>query len=136
FKSCAVNPTAVDMAREYDRYDQKIASGADFAMTQVLYDLKPLEDFAKKYKGKIPVLLGIMPLKNAKHANFMHHEIPDITIPENIRERMTKAGDRGQEEGVLIAKEFLREAKSMVDGVYIMPPFNKFEMAFDVLEVL
>ncbi|MCK6542605.1 bifunctional homocysteine S-methyltransferase/methylenetetrahydrofolate reductase [bacterium] len=136
FKSCAVNPTAVDMAREYDRYDQKIASGADFAMTQVLYDLKPLEDFAEKYKGKIPVLLGIMPLKNAKHANFMHHEIPDITIPENIRERMTKAGDRGQEEGVLIAKEFLREAKSMVDGVYIMPPFNKFEMAFDVLEVL
>lgn len=136
FKACAVNPTPVDLAREHERYEEKIASGADFAMSQVLYDLKPLEDFAKKFKGRIPVLVGIMPLKNAKHAHFMHNEIPDISIPENIRERMNRAGDRGQEEGVQIAKEFLREAKHLVDGVYVMPPFNKFEMAFDLLEVL
>jgi homocysteine S-methyltransferase len=136
FRACAVNPTAVDLEREYDRYEQKIAAGADFAMTQVLYDLKSLEDFAKRYKGRIPVLVGILPLKNAKHANFMHYEIPDISIPESIRDRMTRAGERGQEEGVAIAKEFLKEAKAMVDGVYVMPPFNKFEMAFDLLQVL
>ncbi len=136
FKACAVNPTPVDLAREHERYEEKIASGADFAMTQVLYDLKPLEEFAAKFKGRLPVLLGIMPLKNAKHANFMHHEIPDISIPEKVRERMNRAGDKGQEEGVRIAKEFLKEAKDMVEGVYIMPPFNRFEMAFELLEVL
>ncbi|MBL7994264.1 bifunctional homocysteine S-methyltransferase/methylenetetrahydrofolate reductase [bacterium] len=136
FKACAVNPTPVDLAREHERIEQKIAGGADFAMSQVLYDLKPLEEYAKKFKGRIPVLLGIMPLRNAKHAQFMHNEIPDITIPEKIQERMNKAGDRGQAEGVQIAKEFLKEAKHLVEGVYVMPPFNKFEMAFDVLEVL
>ncbi len=136
FKACAVNPTPVDLAREHERYEEKIASGADFAMSQVLYDLKPLEVFAKRFKGRLPVLVGIMPLKNAKHANFMHNEIPDISIPASIRDRMVQAGDRGQEEGVKIAKEFLKEAKHLVDGVYIMPPFNRFEMAFDLLEVL
>ena len=136
FKACAVNPTPVDLAREHERIEQKILSGADFAMSQVLYDIKPLEAYAKKFKGRIPVLVGIMPLKNAKHAQFMHNEIPDISIPESIRERMFRAGDRGQDEGVQIAKEFLKEAKHLVDGVYVMPPFNKFEMAFDLLEVL
>jgi homocysteine S-methyltransferase len=136
FKACAVNPTPVDLEREYERFEEKIASGTDFAMTQVLYDIKSLEAFAKKFKGRLPVLLGIMPLKNAKHANFMHHEIPDICIPADVRDRMVKAGERGQEEGVQIAKEFLKEAKHLVDGVYIMPPFNRFEMAFEVLEVL
>lgn len=135
-RACAANPTAVDLNREYDRYEQKIAAGAEFAMTQVLYDVKPLEEFAKRFKGRIPVLVGIMPLKNAKHANYMHFEIPDIQIPEAIRDRMAAAGDRGMEEGIRISKEFLREAKDLVDGVYVMPPFNRFEMAFEVLSVL
>jgi homocysteine S-methyltransferase len=135
-RACAANPTAVDLNREYDRYEQKIAAGAEFAMTQVLYDVKPLEEFSKRFKGRIPVLVGIMPLKNAKHANYMHFEIPDIQIPEAIRERMAAAGDKGMEEGIRISKEFLREAKDLVDGVYVMPPFNRFEMAFEVLSVL
>lgn len=136
FRACAINPTAVDMTREFDRYEEKIAGGAEFAMSQVMYDLKKLEEFTKRFRGRIPVMLGIMPLKNAKHANFMHFEIPDIKIPDAIRDRMAKAGDKGQEEGVRIAKEFLKEAKDMVDGTYVMPPFNKFEMAFEVLSVL
>lgn len=135
-RACAANPTAVDLNREWDRYEQKIAAGAEFAMTQVLYDLHPLEEFAKRYKGRIPVLVGIMPLKNAKHANFMHYEIPDIQIPDSVRDQMEKAGDRGVETGIRLAAEFLKEAKGMVDGVYVMPPFNRFEMAFEVLAVL
>ncbi len=136
FRACAANPTPVDLDREYERFEQKIAAGAEFAMTQVMYDLPPLEAFMKRFKGRIPVLLGIMPLKNAKHANFMHFEIPDISVPQHVRDRMAKAGERATEEGVKIAKEFLREARAMVDGVYIMPPFNRFEMAFELLEVL
>lgn len=135
-RACAANPTPVDLARECDRFERKMEAGADFAMTQVLYDLKPLEAFMRKFAGRIPVMLGIMPLKNAKHAQFMHFEIPDITIPEAVRRRMEQAGDQGQEEGLRIAREFLKEAKGMVDGVYIMPPFGKFDMAFDLLDIL
>ena len=134
--ACAANPTPVDLAREYDRYEQKIEAGSKFAMTQVLYDLKALEAFVKRFGGRIPIVAGIMPLKNAKHANFMHNEIPDITIPDVLRDRMVKAGEQGAVEGVNIAKEFLKEAKSMVQGVYIMPPFNRFDMAFDILGAL
>lgn len=136
FRACAANPTPVDLPREIDRFESKIAAGADFAMTQVMYDLKPLEQFVSRFKGRIPILLGIMPLKNARHAHFMHFEIPDITIPEAVRHRMEKAGDHGQEEGLRIAREFLKEARHMVDGVYVMPPFGRFEMAFDLLDIL
>jgi len=135
-RACAVNPTAVDLQREFDRYEEKIESGAEFAMTQVLYDVKPLEQFSKRFKGRIPVLVGIMPLKNAKHANYMHFEIPDIEISESIREQMAAAGDKGMEKGIQLARTFLKDAKDLVDGVYVMPPFNRFEMAFEVLSVL
>jgi homocysteine S-methyltransferase len=136
FIACAVNPTAVDLIKEYDRFEQKMDTGADLAMTQIMYDLKALDQFAKRFKGRIPILLGIMPLKNAKHANFMHNEIPDITIPEPIRERMAGAGENGPQTGVEIAKNFLKEAKSMVDGIYIIPPFNNYSMAIAVMDAL
>ncbi len=136
YKACAVNPTAIDLAKEYDRFQQKMDAGADLAMTQILYDLNALEQFAKQYKGRIPVMLGLLPLKNAKHANFMHNEIPDIIIPETIRRRMADAGEQGPRTGVEIAREFLKEARGMIDGIYIIPPFNNFNIALDVLSVL
>jgi len=136
YKACAINPTAVDLDKEYDRFEQKLEAGADFAMTQILYDIRPLEDFLKRYGGKIPVLAGIMPLKNAKHANFMHFEIPDITVPETIRNRMFIAGEKAPAEGIAIAKEFLKEVHPMVQGIYIIPPFNNFESALSILEVI
>lgn len=136
FIACAVNPTAVDREKEFDRFEQKMDAGAGFAMTQVMYDLRALEVFAAKYKGRIPILLGLMPLKNARHADFMHYEIPDITIPDAVRERMRKAGDQGIETGIAIAREFLKEGRPMVDGVYIIPPFNQFTIAMTLLDGL
>lgn len=132
-----INPVAIDMEREIDRLGQKIAAGAQFAFTQPIYDLKILENLIKLVDHfHLPVFVGILPLRNAKHAEFLHNEIPEMFIPDIIRKRMANSGEKGPEEGVKIAREFLKKAREMVQGVYLMPPFNRFEMATQVLEVL
>jgi len=132
-----VNPTAIDLDYELEKFRRKVEAGAQFAFTQPLYDLKILEDFIRRTEEfDIPIFAGILPLRNFKHAEFMHNEIPEMFVPEAIRKRMFDAGEDGPRVGVEIAKEFLIQAKDMVAGVYLMPPFNKFEMAGEVLEVL
>ncbi len=131
------NPVEIDMERELDRLHKKIEAGAKYVFTQPLYEISILEKFMHMVDDlKVPFFVGILPLRNAKHAEFLHNEIPEMFIPEKIRERMRKAGENGPDEGVKIAQEFLLEAKDMVRGAYLMPPFNKFEMAADVIKVL
>ncbi len=131
----AVNPTAVDMREEWSRLEKKVEAGASFAFTQPLFDLRTLEDFIKRVEPlKLPIFLGILPLRSAKHAEFLHNEVPDISIPDDVRQRMQQAGERGAAVGVDIACEFLRVAKPLVQGIYLMPPFNKFEMAVKVIQ--
>jgi homocysteine S-methyltransferase len=85
-----------------------------------------------------PVLVGILPLYSHRNAEFLHNEVPGMIIPEDIRERMRKAGtgEAAQAEGVAIAREATRAARDMAHGVYIMPPFNKVELAVRVVESL
>ena len=131
----AVNPTAVDMREEWSRLEKKVEAGASFAFTQPLFDLQTLVDFLKRAEPlKLPIFLGILPLRSAKHAEFLHNEVPDISIPDEVRQRMYQAGERGAAAGVDIACEFLRVAKPLVQGIYLMPPFNKFEMAVKVIQ--
>jgi methionine synthase / methylenetetrahydrofolate reductase(NADPH) len=131
----AVNPNASDMEREMVRFRKKVDAGAGFAFTQPIYDLEILEKFLKRVSPvKIPLFLGILPLRNYKHAEFMHNEVPGIYIPQRIMERLKEAKDRSAEMGITIAKEILDEAKQMVDGVYIMPSFGRFEMVSELLE--
>jgi homocysteine S-methyltransferase len=87
---------------------------------------------------ELPVLVGILPLASHRNAEFLHKEVPGMRVPEEIRERMRKAGDgdAGRKEGVRIAQETLRAVKAHVQGVYIMPPFGRYGMALDVLEAL
>ncbi|MDK9699553.1 MAG: bifunctional homocysteine S-methyltransferase/methylenetetrahydrofolate reductase [bacterium] len=133
----AINPTAPDLGAELEKYVRKVEAGAMFAMTQPVYELDALENFFAKYTGKkLPVMVGVLPLRNTKHAEFIHHEVPGMTVPQRIRDRMYQAGEAGPNMGVQIAQEFLREAKTMCEGVYLMPPFNKFEMAVDIIQVL
>jgi 5,10-methylenetetrahydrofolate reductase len=134
----AVNPTAPNLDIEYDRFRQKIDAGAMFSFTQPLFERATLEQFLARVSGfcSIPIFVGIMPLRSSKHAEFIHNEIPDMFIPEHIRDRMMKSGADGAEVGVEIAQEFLLDVRSLVSGVYLMPPFNKFKMAVDVLRVL
>ena len=131
----AVNPNADDLKREIDRFERKAEAGADFAFTQPMYDLKILEQFLQKVSHiKIPIFLGVLPLRSYKHAEFMHYEVPGINVPEKIRARMKQAKDQSAQVGTLVAKEILGEAKAMVDGIYLMPSFGRFETISEVLE--
>lgn len=134
--SCAVNPTADDLPREVERFHRKVEAGAHYALTQPLYDPEDLQRFIDLAKPTIPLLVGVLPLRNARHAHFIHNEVPGMAIPLAVRERMDKAGDKGPEQGVAIAREFLQAVRGSVAGTYLMPPFNKFEMALEVLNGL
>jgi methionine synthase I (cobalamin-dependent)/5,10-methylenetetrahydrofolate reductase len=129
-----VNPCASDLDKELFRFHQKKEAGADFAFTQPLYDLKLLEDFLKKVKHlEIPIFLGLLPLASFKHAEFLHYEVPGINIPERIREKMRKAGEKSANEGILLARELLEGAKEMMAGVYLAPSFGRFEIVEKVV---
>lgn len=134
----AVNPTSPNLDLEYDRFRQKLDAGAQFAFTQPLFDPATLDQFMNRISSfsHIPIFVGIMPLRSSKHAEFIHNEIPDMFVPQDIRERMRSAGAEGAKVGVEIAQRFLLDTQPMVQGAYLMPPFNKFDMAIDVMKVL
>ncbi|MGH9857947.1 MAG: bifunctional homocysteine S-methyltransferase/methylenetetrahydrofolate reductase, partial [Acidobacteriota bacterium] len=133
------NPGAVNIEEEIKRFYYKVEAGAEFVMTQPVYDLRLFENFMNRiHDVKIPILLGILPLASAKNAEFLHNEVPGMSIPEHIRKRMQTAGDgeSGRAEGIRIAQEALVDCRSMIHGSYIMPPFNRFDMALKVMDVL
>jgi homocysteine S-methyltransferase len=133
------NPGAVNIEEEIKRFYYKVEAGAEFVMTQPVYDLRLFENFMNRIQDvKIPILLGILPLASAKNAEFLHNEVPGMSIPDHIRKRMQQAGDgdSGRAEGIRIAQEALIDCRPMIHGSYIMPPFNRFEMALKVIEVL
>ncbi len=133
--ACAANPRADDMDNELRKLERKIAAGADIIYTQPIYEMRTLEQFLKRSEQwKKPVMLGILPLRGYKHAEFLHNEIPGMSIPEPIREHLRHAGDRAAQLGVQLAAEFLREAKPLVAGVYLMPPFRKYDIVPRILE--
>jgi homocysteine S-methyltransferase len=133
------NPGAADLDREIRRFRYKVEAGANFCMTQPVYDVDLLARFLDRIADcRIPVLVGILPLASYRNAEFLHNEVPGMQIPEPIRERMRQAGsgDKGREVGIEIARESLLAAKPLVQGVYIMPPFGKVDAALKVLEAL
>ncbi|MCK4427001.1 MAG: bifunctional homocysteine S-methyltransferase/methylenetetrahydrofolate reductase, partial [candidate division Zixibacteria bacterium] len=130
-----VNPTALDFEKEMERLKQKVEAGADFIFTQPLYDKETLKGFLTRTEGlNIPMLVGLLPLHSFRQAEFLHHEVPGITIPQKIRDRIKGAGEKGIEEGVFIVKEFLEEIKEIICGVYLIPSFGKVELALEVVE--
>lgn len=132
-----VNPAAQNIEREFSRLECKQEHGAEFIMTQPIYDYKLLDWFLKEVKRfDMPVLIGILPLASFRNAEFLHNEVPGMTIPQSIRDRMSKAGEKGAEEGIIISKEMLQEVMGRAQGVYVMPPFNRFSTALRVLEML
>jgi homocysteine S-methyltransferase len=133
----AANPTAVDLDAEIEKLRRKLDAGAHFIFTQPIYDAADLERFYERIPDlPIPLCVGILPLRNARHAEFIHNEIPGMSVPEDIRRRMHAAGDRGLEAGVEIATEMLQRVRPLCQGAYLMPPFNRFEMAGKILDAL
>jgi homocysteine S-methyltransferase len=135
--ACAANPMADNMDREIAKMEKKAESGVDIVFTQPIYELRTLEQFLKRIDHlKIPVMVGVLPLRGYKHAEFLHNEIPGMVIPDRIREQLRLAGDRAAAAGIENAKGFLREAKDMVAGAYMMPPFKKYDIVPEILEAV
>ena len=134
---CAANPAANDMDVEIAKLERKAEAGANIIFTQPLYEMNTLEQFLKRIEHlNLPVMLGVLPLRSYKHADFLHNEVPGIRIPEKIREQMRNAGENAAKVGVQLSKEFLKEAKSIVTGAYMMPPFQKYQVIDELLSVL
>jgi methionine synthase / methylenetetrahydrofolate reductase (NADH) len=132
-----VNPGATDIDAEMRKFERKVAAGAEFCLTQPVYDPKILERFLDAVKTiRIPVLVGILPLVSFRNAEFLHNEVPGMTVPAEVRDRLKKAAtkERAQQAGIDIARESLRAARDLVEGAYLMPPFNRFELAMKVIE--
>lgn len=134
---CAFNPTARDLPLEKERLGQKLEAGAHFVMTQPVYDLELVERTLEHVKHfNAPVLLGILPLQSHRHAEFLHNEVPGITIPEFVLARMHEAGPNGRQAGLEMAREILQHAYGRYAGAYLMPSFGRYELCAQVLDVL
>ena len=132
-----LNMTDAETEQEIEKYRQKIEAGAQFLMTQPIYELAPLVRFLERAgKPPIPMLLGCIPLHSSRHAEFLHNEVPGITIPDDVRARMRAAGERGHEEGLKLAQELLTAARSMVQGVYMMPSYGRYDIVGELTRML
>jgi homocysteine S-methyltransferase len=132
-----VEPAAKDYPRELERLRAKIDAGAELVMTQPVYDEALLDRLLEDIKPLgVPVLVGLLPLASHRNAEFLHNEVPGMSVPDAIRERMRKAGggDGGRLEGIQIAREMLTRVKDRVAGAYIMPPFGRYQLALDVIQ--
>lgn len=137
--ACAVDPTRDDLEHEAERLRAKLDAGAHLAMTQPIYDSAVWRRFLEVFGADrlpVPVLAGILPLQSSRHAEFLHNEVPGITLSDEARERMRRAGPDGRREGVKMAQELLLELQPLVQGVYLMPSFGRYEVAAEVLEVV
>jgi methionine synthase / methylenetetrahydrofolate reductase(NADPH) len=132
----AANPMSDNLDKEVDRLKQKVDMGANFALTQPVYSVASLDRFIEKTANiNISLLVGVLPLRSSRHCEFLHNEVPGITVPDVIRARMRNAAEEsGREEGIAIAAEFLAAAKPLVSGAYFMPPFGDYEMAVQAVE--
>ena len=133
-----VNPAAVDLDRELSRFHWKVDAGAEFAVTQPVFDPAQLETFLKRVESyRIPIVAGIWPLLSLRNAEFLANEVPGVSVPESVLSRMRAAQEKGKEaalaEGVRIAKEMLAGVRSDVQGVQVSAPFGKVEVALEVL---
>jgi homocysteine S-methyltransferase len=138
--ACAVNPAADDVEREIDRLAQKAEQGAHVAFSQPMFEAETVERFLERVNHiNIRFVLGVLPLRSVRHAEFLHFEVPGMHIPAWVREHMqAHAGspEEASEAGVHLAVELLRSVRHLVGGVYLMPPFKKYDVAVTILEQL
>jgi homocysteine S-methyltransferase len=141
FVGAALNLCPQDVDNEIKNLHRKIKAGADFFLTQPIYRAddgpKLIQAYEAKH-GKLqqPILAGILPLVSAKHANFLHNEVPGIFIPEEARKKIESAGDaeRGVKVGVELAVELIEQIKGWANGIYIMPQFHRYDMVAEIIE--
>jgi len=132
-----VNPVAVDLDHELKRFEWKVDAGAEFAITQPVFDVEQLERFMQRIAHvRVPVIAGIWPLVSVRNAEFLANEVPGVTVPEAIVTRMRRANERSRDhavaEGIAIAREMLDRVRPIVQGAQVSAPFGKVDLALDV----
>jgi len=132
-----VNPAAIDPAQELRRFEWKVEAGAEYAITQPVFDVKQLEKFLGTIEHtRIPIVAGIWPLVSLRNAEFLANEVPGVVVPPEVIERMRKASAKSKEhgvaEGIAIAREMLQRVRPHVQGVQVSAPFGKVDLALDV----
>jgi methionine synthase I (cobalamin-dependent)/5,10-methylenetetrahydrofolate reductase len=138
--ACALDSTAADATTEWERLERKIAAGAHLVMTQPLYSIEQVESMLAEARRRfgpggipVPILLGVLPLVSTRHAEFLHNEVPGITIPGEAREAMRAAGERGSQVGLEMADALLSAMEGEVAGTYIMPSFGRYEQCAELV---
>lgn len=134
-----VNPAASDLDRELRRFAWKAEAGAQFAMTQPVFDVRQMEVFLARAEGfGVPIIAGIWPLVSLRNAEFLANEVPGVTVPDATLARMRRASEKGKAaalaEGVAIAREMLAAVRGSVRGVQVAAPLGKVEVALEVLK--
>jgi methionine synthase / methylenetetrahydrofolate reductase(NADPH) len=133
-----VNPAASDMEREIRRFAWKAEAGAQFAMTQPVFDLRQLEAFLPRAEAfGVPIIAGIWPLVSLRNAEFLANEVPGVTVPDQTLTRMRRASEQGRDaalaEGIAIARDMLAAVRGAVNGVQVAAPLGKVDVALEVL---
>jgi methionine synthase / methylenetetrahydrofolate reductase(NADPH) len=141
FVGCALNLLPADPEAEIKNLRRKIKAGADFVLTQPIYQPPIARAFLERVHAELgdlslPILVGILPLVNSRHASFLHHEVPGITIPDEIRSRMEAAGEKGPHTGTQIAIELIEQLRDCTQGVYLMPAFSRYDYIAEVIDAV
>ena len=136
-----VNPGAVNMDEELKRFEWKIEAGAEYAITQPVFDTEQLREFLKRIEHcRIPIVAGIWPLVSFRNAEFLHNEVPGVRVTPEIMERMRAASnvskEAGRDEGLKIARECLLEVRDLIQGVQVSAPFGNVKYALEVFDAL
>lgn len=134
-----VNPVAIDATHELERFHWKVEAGAEYAITQPVFDPAQLEQFLERTQDiKIPVIAGIWPLVSARNAEFLANEVPGVSVPDEVLRRMRRANERSKEhalqEGIAIAREALARVRGAVQGVQVSAPFGRIELAIETFQ--
>jgi len=132
------NPTAEDLDQEVEKLRRKVEAGAHAFWTQPVFEIGALENALERIGDDgVRILLGLMPLRSARQAEFLHHEVPGICIPRHVRQNLAALSpEDAPKYGVEVAQELLVEAEPLVSGAYLMPPASAPDLAGDVLEAI
>jgi len=132
-----VNPGAENLDAEIRRFEYKVEAGAEFAVTRPVFDLDGFERFYKRIESvRIPLLVGLWPFESVLNAEFMANEVPGVTVPEPVIERMRRAesASAAAAEGIAIARDVGRAVRPFVQGVHVSAPSSRVAAALDVLD--
>jgi len=139
FIGVGANPGAINLEKELNRLFWKVDAGAEFIITQPVFDVKLFENFVRKIEQyKLPLIAGLWPLSSIRNAEFMNNEIPGCSVPESILKRLKKVSDSKEksiEEGIKIAIEILNNIKDLINGIQISVPFGRIQIVFEILKI-